>query len=320
MTNTTTQVTAAVNNFYDRRLLMKAVPKFNYGLFAQTRDIPSNTAETIKFRRYTLFSAATTALTEGVTPTGTSLAITDATASPLSYGAFVTRSDFLTFTTQDPLLREINDLLGIQSGDTFDQLTRDVLAAGTTIQYASTATSRGTVTASMKLTRAEITEAVRTLDDNNAEMLTEIINPSTGFNSSPIAAGYIGFISPKTYYDLKDAPGFIPVREYASQQGVLQNEVGSIDEVRFLKSTNAKVFSAAGAGSIDVHGTIIIAKEAYGISRIGGQALQNIIKPLGSAGSADPLNQRATSGWKGTFVSKILNENFMIRIEHAVSS
>jgi len=45
--------------------------------------------------------------------------------------------------------------------------------------------------------------------------------------------------------------------------------------------------------------------------------VKNIIKPLGSAGTADPLNQRATSGWKATFVAKILNNAFMTRIVSA---
>ena len=76
---------------------------------------------------------------------------------------------------------------------------------------------------------------------------------------------------------------------------------------------------AAGSGGIDVHGTLIIAKHFYATTAINGEAMKNIIKPLGSAGTADPLDQRSTSGWKATFVAKILNENFAVRIEHAVS-
>jgi len=85
-------------------------------------------------------------------------------------------------------------------------------------------------------------------------------------------------------------------------------------------TTNGKILSGEGAGSIDVHATMILAADFYGITRISGEAMKNIIKPLGSAGTADPLDQRSTSGWKATFVAKILNENFAVRIEHAVSS
>lgn len=316
---TTTEVSAAVANFFDKRLLVKAVPLLNYLKFAQVRDLPANNSDVIKFRRYTLLTAATTALSEGVTPTGSQLAVTDVSATVAQYGDFVTITDKLLFTTLDPVLAETNDLLAQQAANTLDQLTRTVLAAGTTIQYASTATSTVTVTSSMKLTKAEIQEAVRTLKQNNARKLTSMIDPSDGFNTSPVDACYVAFVHPNTVYDLKNIAGFIRVEEYG-QKKAMPGEVGALDEVRFIESTNAFVDSAAGAGSIDVYRTIMVGAEAYGISRVSGQAMKNIIKPLGSAGSADPLDQRQTSGWKATFVAKRLNEAFLLRIEHAVSS
>ena len=319
MANTTlTQVTAAVNNFYDKVLLRKAVPLFVHTRWAQVRDIPAGNTLVIKFRRYTLLTAATTALTEGVTPSGSQLAITDVTATVAQYGDFVTLTDLLVLTTLDPVLTETAEVLGIQAGDTLDQLTRDVIAAGTTIQYASTATTRLTVTSAMKLTKAEIQEAVRTLKVNNARKITSMIDPSTGFNTSPVDAAFIGIVHPRTTYDLKNIAGFIRVEEYG-QKKAMPGEIGALDEVRFIETTNAKVFASGGAGSIDVYGTLIIGTDAYGISRISGAAMKNIIKPLGSGGSVDPLDQRQTSGWKATFVAKILNETFILRIEHAVT-
>lgn len=132
-TTTTTEVSAAVNNFYDRTMLKKAYPLLVHTRWAQVRDLPRNTSQTIKFRRYTVLTAATTALTEGTTPSSTALAITDVTAAPLQYGAFVELTDFLRYTTADPILTETADLLGQQAGNTLDQLCRDVIVAGTTI-------------------------------------------------------------------------------------------------------------------------------------------------------------------------------------------
>lgn len=320
MANTTTaEVTAGINNFYDRVLLKKAVPLFVHTRFAQVRDIPRNNTMVIKFRRYTLLTAATTALTEGVTPSGSQLAVTDVTATVLQYGDYITLTDKLVFSTLDPVLTETAELLGIQAGDTLDQLTRDVLVAGTSVQYASTATSRATVTSAMKLTKAEIMEAVRTLKGNNAKKITSMVDPSDGFNTSPVDAAYVAFVHPDATYDLKLIAGFIPVEQYG-QKKAMEGEVGALDEVRFIESTNAKVFTAAGSGSIDVYATLVLGTDAYGISRISGEAMRNIIKPLGSGGATDPLDQRQTSGWKATFVAKILNDNFMLRIEHAVSA
>ena len=287
--------------------------------WAQVRDLPKHGSAVIKFRRYSLLTANTTALSEGVTPSGKQLAITDVTATVAQYGDFVTLTDFLQMTTLDPLLTETADLLGQQAGNSLDQICRDVIIAGTTVQYASTATTRATVTSSMKLNRAEIREAVRTLQNNDAMKLTRQVNPATGFNSSPLAACFVGIVTENTLFDLKNETGWIPVQEYASQAGVMEGEVGALDDVRFVMTTNARIFAAAGSGSIDVHGTLILAAEYYAISRISGEALKNIVKPLGSAGTADPLDQRSTSGWKATFVATRLNENFAVRIEHAVS-
>ena len=315
---TTTEIPQAVNYFYDRALLRKAVPFFVHLKWAQVRDIPKNTGDSIKFRRYTLLTPATTPLTEGVTPVGSQLSRTDVLATVEQYGDFITLTDKLVFTTLDPILTETAELLGIQYQQTIERICRDIMVAGTTIQYASTALSRITITAAMKITKAEIQEAVRTLKTNIARKITSMIDFSTGFNTSPVATCYIGICSPNTTYDLKNIPGFVRVEEYG-QKKAMEGEVGALDEVRFVETTEAKVFTGLGAGGIDVHGTLILGADAYGITRISGEAIKNIIKPLGSAGAADPLNQRQTSGWKATFVAKILSQAWILRLEHAVS-
>lgn len=317
---TLTQVSAAVANYYDRTMLKAARPLLLHTKWGQVKDIPKNNSTTIKFRRYSLLSAATTSLSEGVTPEGSQLSVTDVSATVAWYGDFITLTDQLLLTTFDPILSETSELLGQQAGNTLDQLCRDVIIAGTTVQYASTATSRGTVTSTMKITRDEVREAVRTLQSNDARKVTKMVDASTGFNTSPLNACYVGIISENTLYDLKNETGWIPVEEYASKKDVMEGEVGAMDDVRFVMTTNAKIFSSSGSGSIDVHGTLIMGSDYYGISRISGEAMKNIVKPLGSAGTADPLDQRSTSGWKASFVAKILNENYAVRIEHSVSS
>jgi len=319
---TRTEIPAEVNNFYDKVLLDRAIPSFLHNRFAQIKDIPrKGGTDTIKFRRYGVLAAATTALSEGITPSGSQLSITDLTAQVLQYGDYITVTDIVDMQSYDPVLTGVaDDVLGDQVGDTLDQLCRDVIAAGTTVQYASTATSRATVTSAMKLNRAEVKEMVRTLRTNNAKPVMRMVSPSTGYNTTPVGRSFIGIISEDTLFDLDDATGWIPVEKYPNKSNVMDDEVGSLANVRFLMSTNAKVFASAGSGSIDVHGTLIFGTRAYAQTRISGEVLKNIVKPLGSGGSADPLNQRATSGWKITYVARILNESWIGRIEHAVSS
>ena len=222
--------------------------------------------------------------------------------------------------TLDPELTIASRILGQQAGNSFDKLTRAVLIATTTIQYANIATAENEIAAVYKLTNAEIKEAVRTLQGKNAQKMTSMIDPSSGFNTMPIPECYVAIISEDTLFDLKDDSHFTPVEKYASKEGLMEGEVGCMDEVRFVMTTNAYVSSGAGSEGNDVHYTLILAMDAYGITRISGKALENIVMPLGSGGSADPLRQRATSGWKGTFVAKILNEDFIVAIYHGVTA
>lgn len=319
-TTTRTQIPAEVNNFYSRTLLMRAVPLFLHTRYGQVRDIPQNSGtSTIKFRRYGNLTAATTALTEGVTPAGSAMSVTDITATVAQYGDFVTFTDVVSYESKDAVLTEFAEVLGDQAGDTLDQLARDVMAAGTTVTYVGQS-DRASITTSNLITATEVRKAVRTLKNNKARRVTRMIAATTGIDTTPVAPAYIAICSPDTTYDLQDETGWTPVEKYSSSMNVMEGEVGKIGDVRFIETPNAKVFSGAGASSIDVHATLIMGQEAYGISRISGASLQNIVKPLGSAGSADPLDQRGTTGWKATFVAKILNDDFMVRLEHAVTS
>lgn len=321
MANTTrTQIPAEVNNFYDRVLLERVQPLLVHTRWAQVRDIPRKAGtNTIKFRRYSNLSAATTALTEGVTPAGSQLSVTDVTATVLQYGDYVTVTDVVDYESEDPVLTETAQILGDQAADTLDQLCRDVLAAGTSVRYANSRTSRITVAAGDVAATADFDAIILSLKNNKCRKLTSQVNATDGYGTSPIKASYIGICSITNGAKIKALTGFVGVEKYASQGDVMEGEIGYYNEIRFIETTNAKVFTGLGAAGIDVYSVIIFGANAYGTSRISGEALKNIVKPLGSAGTSDPLDQRQTSGWKATFVAKILNNDFIYRYEHALT-
>ena len=86
--------------------------------------------------------------------------------------------------------------------------------------------------------------------------------------------------------------------------------------MRFVESTEAKIFKE---GNVSVYSTLVLGANAYGVTELEGGGLRSIIKQLGSGGTADPLNQRATAGWKAIKTAERLVENYMIRIESASS-
>ena len=70
-----------------------------------------------------------------------------------------------------------------------------------------------------------------------------------------------------------------------------------------------------GQDGISVYSTLILGANAYGVTELENGGLEHIVKQLGSAGTADPLNQRASAGWKATKTAERLVENYMIRVE-----
>ena len=172
----------------------------------------------------------------------------------------------------------------------------------------------------MKLRRDEFKQAVRTVRGNNGKPITTMIDPSTGYNTVPVGSSFVGIVSEDSAHDLDDATGWIPVEKYPNKSNVMPDEIGALGNVRFIMTSNAYVASGDGAGGVDVHYTIILGQNAVAQTRISGAALKNIVKPLGSAGTADPLDQRATSGWKAAYVAKILDQTKLVVIHHGVSA
>lgn len=296
-----------MKQFYDRTLLERALPELVHAQFGQRRPIPQGAGKTIEFRRFSALPVSTTPLTEGVTPAGNSLSVTAITAAINQFGDYVEGSDLLDLTAIDPILTETSQLLGEQAGYSVDTIVRDILNAGTSVQYANNRTSRATVAAGDNLTVTEIRKAVRTLKKNRAR---------------PVAGqAFVAFVNPSAVYDLQSDPAWTNAAQYAGSEQVYSGEIGRLYGVRFIETTETRVFAASGAGTpaIDVHSTLIVGANAYGLIPLSGQNLEFIFKPVGSSGTADALNQRWTSGWKTAFTAKILNDSFMLRVEHAVS-
>jgi len=181
-----------------------------------------------------------------------------------------------------------------------------------------------------KLTGPDLDKAIRYLKGQNAKYMKEGITASDKIGTGPVRKAFIGLVHPDVEYDLEGITGYKSVSEYGSQEGVIEDEIGSYKNIRFVTSTNCKIwtnattattagYKATGGGSNDVYATLILAAEAYGLSPLSGEAMKTTVKPLGSAGSADPLDQRSTVGWKATTITTILNQAWMVRLETLAS-
>ncbi len=295
----------AMKTYYSDYLIDNAKPELVHDQFGQKQPIPKGRGKKIEFRRYAPLTKALTPLTEGVTPSGNKLEVSAVDAEVKQYGDFIALSDVLQLTAIDNNLVQATELLGAQAGVTLDTVTREVLNGGTNVQYAEgQVSSRGALTANHKLTVKAIRLAVRALKKQNAKKLN---------------GDYVAIIHPDCAYDLMSDPEWKLPHQYADTTELYNGELGKVAGCRFVETTEAKLWPGAGSNGQDVYSTLVLGANAYGVTEVQGGGLEHIVKQLGSAGTSDPLNQRASAGWKALKAAVRLVEQYMVRIETASS-
>lgn len=329
---TTAQLTSAIQKYYTRTLLSRSLPLLLHGRWGQDRPLPQGNGKQIQFRRYESFAPATTPLAEAVTPDGGSLSFTDIFAEVNQYGHWLGLSDRVQLENPDRILTETTQLLGEQQGLTMDTLMRDIMCGGSNRLLAGGVAARTDVVA--KITASELERIILRLKKALCAPITKLVNASTGVDTHPIRPAYIALVSPETTRDLEAITGFVTPEKYASTGGLMEGEVGSFKMIRFVETTNAKVFAGGGGtpgagvattgGKADVHATLVFGKEAYGKVPLSGSNSGVIIKSHrggnGTEDTSDPLNQRTTLGWKTIWGGIVIDDSRLVRYEHAVSA
>lgn len=301
---TTNDLTLEMKTFYEKMLLQTAEPNLVHHQFGEKYPIPKNGGRKIEFRKFDDLPKNLTKLTEGVTPDGKKMTVKNIEATVGQYGDYVTLTDVLELSAIDNVIVEATRKIGKQGGITMDTVIRDIVHAGTNVQYADgTVDSRENLAATNKMSVDCIRRAVRTLKNANTDARDD------GY--------FVAIIHPDVAYDLTSDPKWEAVKNYDPEDWY-KGEIGRIAGVRFVESTEAPKFvNAAGSSSIDVYSTLIIGSGAYGVVEVEGGGMEILVKNKGSAGTADPLDQRSTVGWKATQTAVILNQDAMVRIETA---
>ena len=303
--------------YYSDYLIDSAKPKLIHDQFGQKHPIPKNGGKIIEFRKYDPLPKALNPLTEGVTPQGSKLSVSAITAEIHQYGDFVELSDVLLLTAIDNNLVQATQILGDQAGATLDTVVREVLNGGTNVQYAE-----GQVTSRDQLVGGDA-DATKNhyLSVKACKLAARFLKTQ---NAVQIDGSWVGIIHPDCSFDLTEDPDWKYPHQYQDTTELYEGEIGKVAGIRFVETTEAKKWANAGkdtaagsAGSRDVYSTLILGANAYGVTEVEGGGLQHIVKQLGSAGTADPLNQRATAGWKAILTAERLVEQFMVRIETA---
>ena len=231
---------------------------------------------------------------------------------PVGGGKTIEFRKYDSLTAIDNNVVQATRILASQAGRTLDSLTRDVLAGGTNVIYApkvgadgaeTAVTSRTALTLDCKLTPKLFFQAAAQLGAMNADTLGD---------------SYVAIIHPYAAYDLKTCKEWIEVHKYADPEAMYRGEIGKLGNIRFIETSEAKIWKdetcpANGDGYYAVFGTLVLGAHAYGVTELEGGGLEHIVKQLGYGD--DPLNQRASVGWKGMRAAERLVEQYMVRIE-----
>lgn len=308
-------LTPEMKTFYDMTLIDEASAQLVHDQFGQKRPIPANGGKTIEFRKFASLPKATTALTEGVTPDGKSLTVTSITATVSQYGDYITQSDVLELTSLDNTIIEATKLLGKQAGATLDTIVRNVLVAGNNVTYCPKIGTGGAETAVTSRSGLDTTAKL------TVKTVQKVVAKLRGQNAPTINGKYVAIIHPYVAYDLMRDPEWIDAHKYANPTNLYEGEIGEIAGVRFVQTTEAKVWNdstcpANGNSAYhSVFATLFLGDGAYGVTEISGGGLQTIVKQKGSAGTADPLDQRSSVGWKAIKTAELLVPNYLVRVE-----
>lgn len=306
-----------MKTFYDKTLIDEAEPSLVHDQFGQERDIPRNGGKTIEFRKFSSLPKAVTPITEGVTPEGNKLNVSAITATVAQYGDFVEVSDLLDLTAIDNVIVETTALLGSQAGRTLDTVTREVLQSGTNVFYAPKVAEGGVETPVTNRSELDKTALLRVKDVFRVAAFLK------SMNAPKIDGYYVGIIHPWVAYDLMMEAGdaWQETHKYAKPENIFKGEIGELGGIRFVETTEAKIYNDdtcpadGGSGKLSVFGCLFLGANAYGKTKIDGGGLEMIVKQKGSAGTADPLNQRSTVGWKALKTSELLVPEYIVRFE-----
>jgi N4-gp56 family major capsid protein len=319
--------------FAEKKLLERAIPFLVLEKFGQSKPLPANNSKTIIFRRYSALQFTPTALVEGVTPGSLPLQKTDIPCVLTQYGSMVTITDVILDTHEDDVLGESIDLLGEQAAQMIETMRFGVLVAGTNFFYANKVGARNAVVATITL--ADQRRVTRALKAQNASQITKVVKSTPAWGTEAVAKAFIGLAHPDCEADLRNMVGadgktvFTPVEKYGSMVP-FENEIGKVEDVRYLTSTIFSSFKDAGGAkgvmtstsgvSADVYPILYVGENAYAIVALRGAFALTpmVVNPKPS--DSDPLAQRGRVAFKCMQGAVILNDQFLARLEIAVTA
>ena len=294
----------AIGVHYAGLMIDRSEPFEIHNLFSKKVKMPKGSGDQFKVGGFLPLDPALVSLAEGTPPAGQKLTNVRKTVRVKQYGDYVEITDKCDYTMEDPVLNESTKLLGEQMGRSFDILTRDVMAA-----TASSYTCQYGALVDTDLSRKDLRQVVKTLMENDGRPFNAMQEGVNKFGTAPLPETFWALSSVSMMDDIADIPGFKNKAEYPSSKGLHPAEFGNTDYIRWMLSSLGYYDADTG-----YYSAFVMAKNAQVTVDMEG-AISTEFKDFGSAGTADPLSQIATHGWKSMgYGSLILNDNWLTEV------
>ncbi len=286
--------------YYDRQFLDRLELELRFDQLCEKKKMPKASGNNVTWTRYDNFAANTSALSPGVIPAAINMSAAQLSATPLQYGDFITLSDAIELKSIDPIVESAQELLAYRAALSIDTLIRNQLHGNVTTQYASAAVSESAVTA--VVAASDLRKAAKTLKTVGTKPM--------------VGSDFLGLFHTASVYDLMSesvAGGFIDTHKYTEPGPILKGEIGKLWGIRIMESPNVQ--TGVNGSAATTYRNYIVGKGAIGMVDLAGMLnVKTFRKPLGSAGSADPIDQISTVGHKFWMVTKVLDANRAIEL------
>jgi len=317
MTQTSTGIATLIPAYYDRLLLDNLYPDLYLYQFGVKKNIPRNFGKTVTFTRYFKSTGGSGhplpfALTEG-TPIGLSaLSAATVTATLSGFGAAIGVSDLIVMTAISDVVRGAVYELSKGAALKIERKTRQTISATGALLPARNTAGTGSlnIATTSTLQGRDLYRAVAKLRQSDARTWPD--------------GNFAAVMHPRVALDIKSesattSPGaWIEINKYATDQTVgltYRGEVGRIGGARVVESSEAKqLFGSPISTGASGFMTMVIGPGAYGEVELDNMAASVYVHQVGSAGSADPINQRGSVGVKVYFAPVALEAARMVRL------
>lgn len=277
---------------YTKALLkMLQLEKFAFASYGIAKSLPMSNGKTMNFRRYAKLQPKTTPLNEGVPPTPDMASATSLTARVNQYGAYMQFTDLAEDELFDDVKKEYLRAQGVQAQYTLDEIVKKELETNGSPffvngnSYATIDVADGKAKPSIDTLR----KACLVMSENH------IAKHEKG------AGKYVVLIDEACMFDLYDDTRVEKYMQFGmTNRPMVENWIADMFGMRFIENPNASTSEETLKDEAKhmTHNTFVLGYEAYAVVKLGGKDVQYIAKERGSAGTADPLNQVSTIGWK----------------------